>query len=141
MIIEACIKSHNMFLRLQNKRKKEVKRDLITLKIKAYVKQYTGKKTMCPCCQKEYMPKFQSNVKSIINYDEGIKALVVYLNSYCNIPNQKVSELLNLLSNKINMSTGTVENTMKQFNKKSEPIIIFIHHLHSLNKQNATFTF
>ncbi len=40
-------------------------------------------------CNKEYSPKFPSNVKSIVNYDETIKSLVVYLNSYCNVPNQK----------------------------------------------------
>ena len=67
----------------------EVSRDLISIKIITYTTQYTGKKTKCPCCNKEYMPKFPSNVKSIINYDEDIKSLVVYLNSYCNVPNQK----------------------------------------------------
>ena len=104
--------------------KEEVARDLITLEIKVHVKQYVGKKTICPCCNKEYLPKFPSNVKSIINYDEGIKTLVVYLSSYCNIPNQKVTELLGLLSDgKIKMSQGTVGDTMKQFNKKSKPSI------------------
>lgn len=76
----------------------EVSRDLISIKIITYTTQYTGKKTKCPCCNKEYMPKFPSNVKSIINYDEDIKSLVVYLNSYCNVPNQKTIELLGLLS-------------------------------------------
>lgn len=104
--------------------KEEVARDLISLELKVNVKQYVGKKTMCPCCQKEYMPKFPDNVKSIINYDEGIKTLVVYLNSYCNMPNQKVTELLGLLSDgKIKMSQGTVGDTMKQFGKKSEETI------------------
>ena len=104
--------------------KEDVSRDLITLEIKVHTKQYAGKKTICPCCSKEYLPKFPNNVKSIINYDEGIKTLVVYLNSYCNMPNQKVTELLGLLSDsKIKMSQGTVGDTMKQFNKKSKPSI------------------
>ena len=47
--------------------------------------QYRGKKTICPCCNKEYMPKFPEQVKNTINYDEGIKALIVYLNSYCSV--------------------------------------------------------
>ena len=42
-----------------------------------------GHKTVCPCCNKEYMPKFPEQIKNTINYDEGIKALIVYLNSYC----------------------------------------------------------
>lgn len=70
------------------------------------------------------MPKFPSNVNSIINYDESIKALVVYLNAYCNMPNQKVTELLGLLSDgKIKMCQGTVGNTMAWFNKKSKPTL------------------
>lgn len=104
--------------------KEEVSRDLISLEVIVHTTQYIGKKTKCPCCNKEYSPKFPNNVKSIINYNEDIKALVVYLNSYCNIPNQKIVELLGLLSNeKIKMSQGTVGNTMKQFGKKSKPIL------------------
>lgn len=102
----------------------EIARDLISLEIIVHTTQYIGKKTKCPCCGKEHLPKFPSKVNSIINYDEGIKSLVVYLNSYCNMPNQKVIELLGLLSdNKIKMSQGTVGNTMKWFNKKSKPTL------------------
>ena len=104
--------------------KEEIARDLITLEIRTHVKQYVGKKTICPKCNKEYLPNFPTNVKSIINYDEGIKTLVVYLSSYCNVPNQKVTELLGLLSDgKIKMCQGTVGETMKQFSKKSKPSI------------------
>ncbi len=104
--------------------KEEVARDLISLEVRAVVKQYVGKKTICPCCNKEYLPKFPKNIKSIINYDENIKTTVVYLNSYCNVPNQKVTELLGFLSDdKIKMSQGTVGDTMKQFSKKSVPTI------------------
>ncbi len=69
--------------------KEDVLRDLISLEVIVHTTQYVGKKTVCPCCNKEYLPKFPSNVNSIVNYDEGIKSLVVYLNSYCNVPNQK----------------------------------------------------
>lgn len=102
----------------------EVSRDLISIEVITHTTQYVGKKTKCPCCNKEYLPKFPSNVNSIINYDENIKALVVYLNSYCNMPNQKVTELLELLSNgKIKMCQGTVGNTMAWFEKKSKPTL------------------
>ena len=98
----------------------EVARDLIWIEVIVHTTQYVGKKTKCPCCNKEYQPKFPNNVKSIINYDEGLKALVVYLNSYCNVPNQKTTEILGLLSDgKIKMSQGTVGNIMHQFSKKS----------------------
>ena len=101
--------------------KEEVSRDLISLEVIVHTTQYKGKKTICTCCNKEYLPKFPSNVNSIVNYDEGIKALVVYLNTYCNVPNQKTVELLGLLSNnKIKMCQGTVGNTVAQFSKKSK---------------------
>lgn len=99
----------------------DVARDLISLEVIVHTTQYVGKKTKCPKCNKEYAPKFPNNVKSIINYDEGIKSLVVYLNSYCNMPNQKAVELLGLLSDdKITMSQGTVGNIMYQFSKRSQ---------------------
>ena len=89
--------------------KEDIRRDLISLEVIVHTTQYVGKKTECPHCKKEYLPKFPDNVKSIVNYDEGIKALVVYLNSYCNVPNQKVAEFLNFISDKkINMCHGTV---------------------------------
>lgn len=104
--------------------KENVSRDLISIEVIVHTTQYTGKKTKCPCCDKEYSPKFPDNVKSIINYDENIKSLIVYLNSYCNVPNQKTVEILGLLSNgKIKMSQGTVGNTMAQFGKKSKPTL------------------
>ena len=54
---------------------------------------------------------------------EGMKALIVYLNTYCNLPNQKVIELLGFLSDEqIKMCTGTVGNTVKSFSKKSKDI-------------------
>lgn len=101
--------------------KEEIARDLISLEVIVHTTQYVGKKTKCPCCGKEHMPKFPSSVNSIVNYDEGIKALVVYLNTYCNIPNQKTAELLGLISdNKIKLCQGTVGNTIAQFSKKSK---------------------
>ncbi len=54
--------------------KEEVSRDLISLEVIVHTTQYTGIKTVCPCCQKEYMPKFSKQVKGIINYNEEIKA-------------------------------------------------------------------
>lgn len=104
--------------------KEDIARDLISIEIKTHTTQYIGKKTICPCCAKEYLPKFPEQLKGIINYDEKIKTIVVYLNTYCNVPNQKCTEVLGLLSNgQINMCTGTVANTVAQFSKKSQPIL------------------
>lgn len=104
--------------------KEEVARDLISIEIIVHTTQYRGKKTICPCCNKEYQPKFPKNMNSIVNYDEKIKALLVYLNTFCNVPNQKTTDFLTFLSNeKIKIAPTTVLNTVSQFSKKSEPIL------------------
>lgn len=101
-----------------------VARDLVSIKIVTYTKQYVGKKTKCPCCNKEYMPKFPEGINNPVNYDEKIKSLLVYTNVYCNVPNQKTSELLGFLTDeKIKISPATVLNTVAQFSKKSKPVL------------------
>ena len=103
--------------------REDIARDLVSIEVIVKTTQYQGKKTICPKCHKEYLPKFPKELKSIVNYDESIKSLVVYLNSYCNVPNQKVAQLLGFLSDeKIKMCQGTVGNTMKQFSKKTKSI-------------------
>lgn len=104
--------------------KEEVTRELVSMKVITYITHYVGKKTMCPCCKKEYMPKFPNNVKQTVNYDEKIKSIAVYLNAHCNVPNQKSSDFVGFLSNgKIKLEPATVLNTVGQFNKKSQPIL------------------
>ena len=104
--------------------KEEVRRDLITLEVITKTTQYIGTVTECPHCHKVHNPNFPENVKGIRNYDEIIKSILVYLNTYCNVPNLKVVEFLDFLSDgKIKMSGATVLNTLKQFSKKSKPIM------------------
>lgn len=104
--------------------KEEVARDVISIQIIKHTTQYVGKKSYCPCCHKEYMPKFPKNINNTINYDNNIKSLLVFLSTYCNVPNQKCVEFLGFLSDgKIKISSSTVLNTVAQFSKKSQPII------------------
>lgn len=104
--------------------KEEISRDLISMEVITYTTQYVGKKTECPHCHKTYMPKFPNNVKNTINYDEKIKTTIVYLNTYCNVPNRKSTELLKFLSEeKINMAPATITNTIASFSRKSKPIL------------------
>lgn len=104
--------------------KEDITRELVSMKVITYITHYVGKKTMCPCCQKEYMPKFPENVKQTVNYNEKIKSIAVYLNAQCNVPNQKSSDFVGFLSNgKIKLAPATVLNTIGQFNKKSQPIL------------------
>lgn len=102
----------------------DVARDLVSFILIPNVKQYVGKKTKCPCCNKEYMPKFPEGINNPVNYSEKIKAFLVYANAYCNVPNQKTAELFGFLSDeKIKIAPATVLNTVAQFSKKSQPIL------------------
>lgn len=104
--------------------KEDVTRELVSMKIITYRTHYVGKKTICPCCQKEYMPKFPNNVKQCVNYDEKIKSIVVYLNAHCNVSNQKSADFIGFLSKeKIKLVPATILNSVEQFYKKSTPIL------------------
>ena len=66
----------------------------------------------------------QKQLKSIVNCDDDLKAAIVYLSSYCNLTNEKISKLLNAVSNeKINICNGTTINTMKSFSAKSKAVL------------------
>ena len=104
--------------------KEEVARDLVTIEVIAKVTQYVGKSTECPCCHKKYMPKFPNGINHPVNYDNRIKSSVVYLNSYCNVPNQKSVNFLDFISNgKIQMCEATVSSILKQFSDRSQEIL------------------
>ena len=61
--------------------KEEIVRDVISIQVIKTITQYVGKKTECPHCHKEYMPKFSKGVNNPVNYDENIKSILVYLKS------------------------------------------------------------
>lgn len=102
----------------------EVKRDLVSIEVITHIKQYVGHKTECPCCHKKYMPKFPEGINNPVNYDENIKATITYLNSYCNVPNKKCSDLLGFLTHdKLKIAPSTVPSVMKQFSNCSKDIL------------------
>ena len=104
--------------------KEDVARDLISIEVITHTTQYVGKKTICPHCNKEYMPKFPKELKNTVQYDEKIKSMAIYLNAHCNVPNQKCSEFFGFLTNgKIKIASSTIPNILKQFSRKSQLIL------------------
>lgn len=105
----------------------EIARDLVWIEIIVHTTQYVGKKTICPNCGKVHMPHFPKGIDNPVNYDEGIKALMVYLNTYCSVPNKKVSETISFLThNKLNIAPSTVTNTLSSFSKKSKSTLEYL---------------
>ena len=73
------------------------------------------------------MPNFPAGVNNPVNYDEGIKSLMVYLNTYCSVPNKKVSEVISFLTHKeVTISPSTVLNTLASFSKKSKKTLGYL---------------
>ena len=102
----------------------EVIRDVISIKIIKYTTQYKGKKTICPHCHKVHLPHFPKGVNNPVNYDDNVKALMVYLNTYCSVPNKKVSEIISFITNKeVLIAPSTVLNTLASFSKKSKSVL------------------
>ena len=102
----------------------EVRRQVVGIKIIPVVKEYKGKKLICQKCKKEYNPKFPEGINNPINYDSKLKSVMTILNTYANMPERVVAEIMELLTdNKIQISAATVGNTVKEFHKLSQGII------------------
>jgi transposase len=102
----------------------EVRREVVSIKVITYRTQYVGRRTKCPSCGKEYSPKFPKELKNTVQYDESIKSLLVYLNTYCNVPNEKVADFIKFLTkSEIKIAPATVINSIAQFGKKSGAIL------------------
>lgn len=111
----------------QTVEKEDVARDSIWLEIIVHTTQYVGKKTVCPHCGKVHMPNFPKGIDNPVNYADSIKALMAYLNTYCNVPNKKVSEVISFLThNEVNIAPSTVLNTLSSFGKKSKNTLEYL---------------
>ena len=101
-----------------------VRRQVIGVKIIPTTKEYVGNTEQCDCCGKEYSPSFPEGVNNPINYDNSIKSLLVYLNTYNNVPERGITNFISFMTNNvIDISPATVINTIKEFSKKSKDIL------------------
>lgn len=104
---------------------KEIKRQVIGMKIIVTNTEYKGKQSICSKCKKEYTPEFPKGVNNPINYDEKLKGTMTLLNTYANMPERVVSEIIGFLTNnEINLAPATVGNTVSEFHKLSHEIIV-----------------
>ena len=104
--------------------KDTVRRQVVGVKVIPITKEYIGNIGQCNCCGKEYPPEFPTGVNNPINYDNSIKRLLVYLNTYNNVPERGITNFISFMTNNIiDMSPATVINTVKEFSRKSKPIL------------------
>lgn len=99
---------------------KAVKRQVIGIKVITDITEYVGYIGICKCGKKHY-PKFPKGINQQIQYDNTFKSLMVYLNTYCNMADRVVSELVSFVTdNEINIAPATVLNAVKEFSTKSD---------------------
>ena len=104
--------------------KDAVRRQTVGIRVIPIVKEYQGYLGQCNSCGKEYSPEFPTGVNNPINYDNSIKSLLVYLNTYNNVPERGITNFISFMTdNIIDISPATVINTVKEFSKKSKPIL------------------
>jgi hypothetical protein len=78
----------------------------------------------CEKCGKRHDGSFSEEFVNPVNYGDDIKAIISLLNTRMNLPINKISELLRILTDsKIKISDGTVVNIVNDFAQKSVPTV------------------
>jgi transposase len=78
----------------------------------------------CEKCGKRHDGVFSEGFVNPANYGKDLKALVAYLNTRMNLPVNKVTELLRVLTDsQLRLSDGSVVNIVGELAKKSAPTV------------------
>ena len=78
----------------------------------------------CKKCGKRHEGTFSEKYVNPVNYGDDIKATVSLLNTRMNLPKNKISELISILTDaRIHISDGTVVNIVADLAKKSNPTV------------------
>jgi hypothetical protein len=78
----------------------------------------------CEKCGKRHDGTFSEICVNPVNYGNDLKAIVTFLNTRMNLPINKVTELLRVLTDsQLRLSNGSVVNIVDEFAKKSAPTV------------------
>jgi len=78
----------------------------------------------CEKCGKRHDGAFSEHCVNPVNYGNDLKALVAFLNTRMNLPVNKVTELLRVLTDsQLRLSDGSVVNIVNELAKKSAPTV------------------
>jgi uncharacterized coiled-coil protein SlyX len=78
----------------------------------------------CDKCGKRHDGEFSEGFVNPVNYGTDLKAFVAFLNTRMNLPVNKVTELLRVLTDsQIRLSDGSVVNIVNELAKKSAPTV------------------
>jgi transposase len=89
--------------------------------IKLQVTEHQIEKKYCPHCNLVTISKFPQTVKDWVQYGEGVKGLVTYLNQYQLIPSQRTQELMKDVFG-CEIGEGTIYNQVQKCHEVLEPV-------------------
>ncbi len=96
----------------------------VDIKVIIKVTEEHVKHGYCEKCGKRHDGVFSENYVNPVNYGDNIKAVVSLLNTRMNLPINKISELISILTDSmIHISDGTVVNIVNDLAKKSDPTV------------------
>ncbi len=99
-------------------------KQLVDIKVILKVTEERVRVGYCEKCGKRYDGTFSEKYINPVNYGDDIKATVSLLNTRMNLPTNKISELISILTDsKIHLSDGTVVNMVSELAKKSDPTV------------------
>lgn len=99
-------------------------KQLVDIKVILHVTEERVMFGYCEKCGKRHAGTFSEKYVNPVNYGDDIKAIVSLLNTRMNLPNNKISELISILTDsKIRISDGTVVNIVNDLAKKSDPTV------------------
>lgn len=104
-----------------NENQRDVIKYKLGTKLNVYVEKHIFKHT-----QKSHN-KLPKEFYTDVTYDNNLKSLCIELGAYNDIPLNRVSDLLSVLTdNAITLSEGTVVNIYKEFSNKAKPSLVNI---------------
>lgn len=99
-------------------------KQLVDIQVIVKVTEERLKHGYCEKCGKRHDGSFSEKFVNPVNYGNDIKAVVSLLNTRMNLPINKISELIKILTDsKIRISDGTVVNIVDALAKKSNPTV------------------
>ena len=100
------------------------RKQLIDIRVDVEVTEECVSFGYCEKCNKMHEGTFSEKYVNPVNYGDDIKATVSLLNTRMNLPINKISELLRILTDcRIRLSDGTVVNIVNDLAKKSNPTV------------------
>lgn len=96
------------------------RKQLVDVRVELDVREECVGIGYCEKCGKKHEGTFSNEYVNLVNYGNDIRSIIALLNTRMNLPANKISELLDILTDaKIHISDGTVVNVVNDMAKKS----------------------